>query len=165
MGIKKSWKTERKVRVNQDHKSRVESQSGFVSKWRRLTSSQFCHCTVLPFFHLTVLPFWHFAAFLHFTVLQFSFLPLTSRYLNVPVKMFFVLAVSSNFCFRLKKLFLLSSQKCKVLSSHLGRIPVSCKIYLPSPPKHEWSHIGAGLNSIGTSTQFYCLKNITEEGY
>ena len=163
MGIKKSWKTERKVRVNQDHKSRVESQSGFVSKWRRLTSSQFCHFTVLPFCHLTV--FCCILLFSNFSLISANLSIFDKLLLECSSETVFVPSVSSNFCFRLKKLFLLSSQKCKVLSSHLGRIPVSCKIYLPSPPKHEWSHIGAGLNSIGTSTQFYRLRNVKEECY
>ena len=147
MGIKKSWKTERKVRVNQDHKSRVESQSGFVSKWRRLTSSQFCHFTILPFCHFAILLFCRLLFF--FGILLFCNFPLISANLSIFDKSLlecssetvFVPAVASNFCFRLKNFFLLSSQKCKVLFPHLGRIPVSCKIYLPSPPKHERSHI------------------------
>ena len=100
MGIKKSWKTERKVRVNQDHKSSVESQSGFVSKCRRLTSSQFCHFTAFPFCHFTV--------FLHFIVLQFSFEHCKSINLwQVAAWMFQWNCFRS--CCRLK--FLFSSQK------------------------------------------------------
>ena len=97
VGIKKSWKTERKVRVNQDHKGRVESQSGFVSKWRRLTSSQFCHFTILPFCHFAILLFCRllfFLAFYCFAIFLWSlqiYQSLTSRCLNVPVKLFLFL--------------------------------------------------------------------------
>ena len=107
VGINISWKTERKVRLNQDHKGRVESQSGFVSKWRRLTSSQFCHFTVLPFCHFTVFWIWLFCNF-----------PLNSANLLILDKSLFVCSSETVF------LFLLSSQ----ISALVSKICFSCHL-------------------------------------
>ena len=97
-----------------------------------------------PLHNFAILLLFHFAILLFFCILLFCNFLLNTANLSIFDKSLlecssetvFVPAVASNFCFRLKNFFLLSSQ---VLFPHLGRIPVSCKIYLPSPPKHEWS--------------------------
>ena len=178
VGINIWWKAERKVRLNQDHKGRVESQSGFVSKWRRLTSEQFCHFTVLPFCHCTVLPFFHFTVlpfsillfFFHFTVLQFSFELCKSINLWQLKKSLLERSSKTVFLFLLSpQISVFVSKNC--FSCHLRNAKFyflisgafQCNAKFICLPRQNTNDHTLVLALILTSTQFYRIKNVKEE--